>query len=165
MNPGPAFHTTYSTFIPVDEMLGRYHLPALNMTELNIADIERMDYAFRISMTVNPETSRTGVRPAFDGKIWLLTGSGTGSATELAARFAKNTGFATLVGERTGGNYGGSRIFVPLPNSGIVFQFDLFYITDNFGRSFEAGTYPHHFNREGYDALETVLQLIAEGEF
>jgi len=42
---------------------------------------------------------------------------------------------------------------------------DLFYVTDSRGRPLEAGTIPHIFNREGMDALETVLALIEKGDY
>jgi len=145
----------------VEEMLERFTLP-----ELNMADMERMEYGFHVQATIRPmRLPRFNFDPAFGGKIWLLTSSTMASGTEYAARIAKNTGFATLVGERTSGHLGGERIFVALPNTGIIFQMDLLYVTDQYGRPFDAGTYPHHFNREGYDALETVLQLIAEGNY
>jgi len=162
----PSFTPLYSSFTSAENIVDTYDLP-----ELVVTDIERMGYAFHTSLWIAPEVIQTGLWfwpeqwSAFGGKLWLLTDSGTGSATELAARFAKNTGFATLVGERTGGNIGGPRSIVALPNSGIIFRFDMFYLTDDMGRPFEAGTEPHHFNREGYDALETVLQLIAEGQY
>jgi ABC-type glycerol-3-phosphate transport system substrate-binding protein len=88
-----------------------------------------------------------------------------GSAAQIVPWVVKEIDFATLVGEVTGGILGGPRTFVALPNSGIVFQMDLFYITDQYGFPLEAGTTPHYFNRDGYDALETVLQMIAEGAY
>ena len=60
---------------------------------------------------------------------------------------------------------GGPRIYVTLPNSGILFVIDVFYVTDAHGRPLEAGTIPHYFNRDGMDALETVLALIEEGNY
>ncbi|MCL2852366.1 MAG: S41 family peptidase [Defluviitaleaceae bacterium] len=154
-------HSRDDQMRPIAEILENYNLPDINMT-----DMERMDYGFRIQTTVNPRHfDRFDNQPAFDGKVWLLTGSGMGSATEASAWIAKDTGFATLVGEVTGGAFGGRRTYVALPNSGIVFQADLFYVTDRHGRPLEAGTVPHHFNREGMDALETVLQLIEEGNY
>ena len=67
------------------------------------------------------------------------------------------------MGDTTGGGFGGPRVAVPMPNTGVIFYFDMFYITDARGRPIEAGTDPHFFNRPGMDALETVLALIAEG--
>jgi len=146
---------------PIAEILENYDL-----TELILADMERMDYGFRIQTTVEPipHSPRFCTQPTFPGKIWFLTGSHMGSAVQISAWLAKETGFATLVGDITGGVYGGTRTYVALPNSGIVFQMDLFYVTDSRGRPLEAGTIPHIFNREGMDALETVLALIEEGD-
>ena len=147
--------------ISVAELLASYDLPDINM-----ADMERMEYVYRLSAVITPmRLSRFNYQPAFDGKIWLLTGPGAVSGGEYAARISKNSGFATLVGERTGGQLGNTRIFVGLPNTGILFQMDLFYPTDRHGRPFDAGTYPHHFTRPGLTALETTLQLIAEGNY
>lgn len=57
----------------------------------------------------------------FEGNIYLLVGEKVFSSSERLAIFAKQTGFATLVGETTGGD--GSGItpgFFVLPNSGII---------------------------------------------
>jgi len=147
---------------PIAEMLEAYDLP-----DLNLADMDRMDYGFRVQTTVRPRSHypRYCSTPTFQGKIWLLTGSRAGSAAELSAWVARDTGFATLVGEVSGGIYGGQRTIIALPNSGIVFIMDLNYVTDRHGRPLEAGTIPHIFNHEGMNALETVLALIAAGEY
>ena len=143
-------------FTPIDEFLSGLYLP-----DLNVADMERMEYGFRVRTTVSPHRLHLfDNEPAFGGEIWLLTGVLTGSAAQISAWIARETGFATLVGEVTGGNFGGHRTMVALPNSGIVFTMDTMYITDEWGRPLEAGTLPHYFNREGMDALETVLALI-----
>ncbi|MCL2221058.1 MAG: hypothetical protein FWC20_02090 [Oscillospiraceae bacterium] len=42
---------------------------------------------------------------------------------------------------------------------------DIERFTDRYGRPLEAGTIPHHFNHPGMDAMETVLALIAAGEY
>ncbi|MCL2565526.1 MAG: S41 family peptidase [Defluviitaleaceae bacterium] len=145
----------------VAEIIENYDLPDINM-----ADMERMDYGRRLILALTPMRSGSEQpEPAFGGKIWLLTGPITASAGEIATRISMEAGFATHVGELSGGNYGGPRTFVVLPNTGIMIMFDSFYITDSTGRPFEAGTIPHHFNREGMDALETTLALIAEGEY
>lgn len=48
------------------------------------------------------------------------------SASEGLAAFAKSTGFATVVGERTGGDgLGIEPILAVLPNSKVVFSFSL----------------------------------------
>lgn len=60
----------------------------------------------------------------FKGKIYLLVDSSVYSASEGLAAFAKGTGFATVVGSRTGGDgLGMDPLVVALPNSGYVFRF------------------------------------------
>jgi len=146
---------------PIAEMLEEF-----DISDLNMADMVRMNHGHRAQIQVNTRRSpQFDNQPAFGGQIWLLTSPQMGSAVQIAAWVAKDTGFATLVGDITGGVYGGPRTFVALPNSGIAFQMDLFYVTDSDGRPLEAGTIPHYFNREGMDALETVLAMIKEGVY
>lgn len=60
----------------------------------------------------------------FKGEIYLLVDSSVYSASEGFAAFAKGTGFATVVGGRTGGDgLGMDPLVVALPNSGYVFRF------------------------------------------
>jgi len=115
---------------------------------------------------VDPRPRRE--RRQFDGKIWLLIDEYNYSAALEIAHFHKETGFATLVGQTTrGGSSGrswGSNFFA-LPNTGIIIRYDPTLVTDVRGRPLEYGIEPHHFNRPGMDALETVLALIAEGNY
>lgn len=147
---------------PIDQMLDEFDL-----SEFNTSDARRLDYGFRMHVDIEARhLPRFDHQPAFDGKIWFLTGPRMGSAIQISSWIAKETpGFATLVGDITGGVYGGPRTFVALPNSGIVFFMDVFYITDSHGRPLEAGAIPHYFNRDGMDALETVLAMIEEGNY
>jgi len=142
-------------------------LENFDFIELNFSDMERMEYGFvpQDIVILPMNQNHFGNVPAFSGKIWLLTGPLVTSAAQVSAWAAKESGFATLVGEVTGGVFGGPRTYVALPNTGVLFRFDLFYITDERGRPLEAGTVPHHFNRDGMDALETTLALIADGEY
>ncbi|NLY20341.1 MAG: hypothetical protein GXZ08_03585 [Tissierellia bacterium] len=60
----------------------------------------------------------------FNGKVYLLIDSGVFSSSEKFASFAKDSGFATLIGETTSGD----RVFehIPidyLPNSGLIFRY------------------------------------------
>ncbi|SCG82290.1 hypothetical protein DW1_0681 [Proteiniborus sp. DW1] len=60
----------------------------------------------------------------FKGKVYLLVDKYVFSSSEKFASFAKDTGFATLVGETTGGDRVFPEIpFAYLPNSGLVFRF------------------------------------------
>jgi len=122
--------------------------------------VHMFSYYLRSGYYIEPSHG-TGI---FGGKIWLLVSSRNGSASEFALAAAKQTGFATLVGEQTGG--GGHSlqfVMVALPNSGTVVRFSAGYGVDYMGReSYEHGTQPHYFNRQGMDALETVLAMIEE---
>jgi len=152
--------TITEPYRPAHELVAEHYLP-----EFNLADLERLHYAAPASTVggvISPYTVRFGNAPAFGGTIWMLTDHRMASGGEMAAWYAKETGVMTLVGDITGGVLGGPRTMALMPNTGIIFYFDIFYITDGRGRPLEAGTVPHYFNRPGMDALETVLALIAE---
>lgn len=77
---------------------------------------------------------------AFSGKIFLLVDAGNSSATFILARFLKENGLATLVGQTTGGSLqgtnGGKIAFLQLPNSQIEVDIPLigsFYETQSDG--------------------------------
>jgi len=151
--------TAINNFQPVTDIFERYDLPAFY-----VSDISRLEYGTRIRYgPVHPLSVIQSVPPfpPFAGEIWMLTGEGMVSAAMLSAWIAQDAGFGTLVGTVTGGHYGGPRTFVVLPNTGIVFTLDLFYVTDRHGRPLEAGIIPHYFNHEGMDALDTVLAMIS----
>lgn len=137
-------------------------LAANDLLEAHLPDFARLDFGARYTRynRENPVLVPNADQPFFDGKIWLLTDHRMVSAAQLAARLSKESGFATLVGDITGGPAGGPCTMALMPNTSIIFYFDMFYITDSRGRPLEAGTIPHHFNFEGMDALETVLILI-----
>ncbi|MCL2573943.1 MAG: S41 family peptidase [Defluviitaleaceae bacterium] len=143
-----------SSIRPTIDILNENYMP-----EIKIEDFERLPYGFRGRMQALPQSNSN-----FNGNILLLTDEHMYSGAQLAAWFAKESGFATLVGDITGGHYGGALIEGYLPNTGISFIFDMFYATDSHGRPLEAGTIPHYFNLPGLDALETVLHLISKLE-
>jgi len=136
------------------EILGFDPLP-----EYVLSDIMATNHFFaqRIGVRSTPYNRRNN----FNGKIWLLIDDGVASAAQQSATFAKESGFATLVGEISGG-IPGFGFFITLPNTGIRIRYDPTFMTDQYGRPLEYGTIPHYFNREGMDALETVLAMIAE---
>lgn len=71
------------------------------------------------SCEINPKDS-----VMFKGRIYLLVDRNVYSSAEGFADFSKNSGFATLIGERTGGDgVGSDPLLVNLPNSGYVFRF------------------------------------------
>lgn len=62
----------------------------------------------------------------YNGKIYVLTDEDNFSAAESFAMFCKSTNWATLVGEKTGGDgVGFDPIFYALPNSGLLIRFPI----------------------------------------
>lgn len=96
--------------------------------------------------TKEVKTIKTGYSINFKGKIFLLVDEGVYSAAEMFAVSAKETGFATLIGETTGGD--GITIdpaLCTLPNSGVVFRFSYVMGTTESGVcNEEFKTVPHY---------------------
>lgn len=101
----------------------------------------------------------------YPGDIWLLVDENNYSAAEEFAVFAKNSGFATLVGtSRTGGDSPAcTPMLLTLPESGFIFRMSTFYGLNPDGTSNERyGTAPDILVKPTEDPLEAVLQKIAE---
>ena len=154
--------------LAMDDILSTSSLPYMNPD-----DLQHLGYGVRFNAGLGAITTdhvfravgrREMPHTPFYGQIWLLTSERNASASALFARQAKYTGFATLVGEQTYGLYTMAPVaFRFLPNTGIIVSWDHDYLTDQYGRPLnEFPTTPHYFNREGMDALETVLQMIVE---
>ena len=163
-------HTAYALVRP-----GNYIKPFLKARDLKIEPLSKLPAFPRLA----PETKTDYIgfihfsdiiRPAktpigFKGHVVLLVDGKVYSASEHMAYVCKSTGFATIVGETTGGDGIGIDVAVAmLPNSGYVFTFPP-----------EAGLNPDgSFNEEtntvpdveiapGEDALQKTLELIASG--
>jgi len=128
-----------------------------------IEDISKTNYHYIYSRVVPAMSEHS--RSLFGGKIWLLVDENVYSDAMVVAAIHKDIGFATLVGETTGGgaapSFGSN--FIALPNTGIIIRYDPALVTDRYGRPLEYGIEPHYFNRPGMCALETVLAMISEG--
>lgn len=100
----------------------------------------------------------------FQGKIWVLVSGNVYSSSESFASFCKTTGWAALVGTRTGGDgIGSDPLMIVLPNSGLVGRYAWIYGTVQDGTgSEEFGTEPDYISGPGESALETCLRLIRE---
>ena len=101
-------------------------------------------------------------------KRWILVGENTYSAAERFSCFCKYSGWATLVGTRTGGDGLGSVVFDMLPDSGIMIQFNC-AVGENPDGTINAvvGTSPDvNCNEKGHivSPLERCLELIREGQ-
>jgi len=146
-DPGSlTFHYNAAEFIAENSM------PYFNEDDLTV-----LHNAIAWNIQIDPHVTER----AFEGRIWVLIGPNTQSGAEVASIFIRETGFASLVGEPTAGIMGAISAYKLLPNSGILVRYDLGYMTDSYGRSFEEfGVQPHYFNLPGMNALETVLELI-----
>ncbi len=98
----------------------------------------------------------------FGGKIYILTSSKVFSSAETFAMFCKQTGFATLVGTKTGGDGGGiDPIEIILPNSKLVVRFPIGMTLNSDGSSnFEKKTTPDVLIEANEDALQRALSII-----
>lgn len=113
-------------------------------------------YYFKANMWIKPKNS-----VGFKGKIYLLVDKWVYSSAEMFAEFAKSTGFATLVGEKTGGDgVGTDALICMLPNSGYVFRF-----SSDMGLTSD-GTCNEEFKTEpdirlyaGENAIQKVIKL------
>ncbi|MCL1863340.1 MAG: S41 family peptidase [Defluviitaleaceae bacterium] len=133
------------------------------MPYFNPDDLARLTHVLMEETHMFPYRMPEEERVNFNGKIWLLVDERSMSASVNAAMAALTTGFATVVGENTSGVTGPLHTYVMLPNTGIIWRLDIGHFTDNYGRSLEEfGVTPQIRNREGMDALETVLAVIAE---
>lgn len=152
------------TFLRMEEGIesGLYRsvseLPVL--PKLNREDAADCDWFLREDYTVEPTGN------GFDGKIWLLVSENNYSSSEYAAMFSKASGFATLVGRKTGGDgIGTDPVYLILPNSGLVVQYSPMYgVTADGTGSEECGTVPDIVSPEGERALETCLKAIGQGK-
>lgn len=107
-------------------------LPASIQPYLSTWDTSIYDLSGKVMPTDNdffavPEESEQDTYPAarnpYPGKSYLLVNAANSSATFYLARLAKECGFATLIGQETGGSLrglnAGNTLFLRLPNSKI----------------------------------------------
>ena len=139
------------------EKINRYEVP--NIENCGTA---KNDKAYRLEEIIEAHPIM-GYQPCEGKKFWLLISSDVYSGADRFADVCKKTGFATVVGERTGG--GGTNglwpMYIVLPNSGLLIKFDFMYgLTDDGYCTDEFGTAPDIYNLPGKDALETCLEEI-----
>ncbi len=113
-------------------------------------------YAEKTEATIKPSGS------GFGGEIYLLVNRGVFSASEGFACFAKCTGWATLVGQRTGGDgMGSTPILIKLPESGLLVRMRLeMTLNPNGSSNSEYGTAPDITVAPTEDSLSKTLELI-----
>ena len=115
-----------------------------------------------IFLKVSWPSWKTDTPDKFDGKIWVLVDESCYSATDDFVSFCKETGFATLVGTKTGGSGKGTDpYFMALPYSGMIVEYDT-YFTFNIDGTINgiSGPVPDIVLEPGKYALETCLMAI-----
>ena len=102
-------------------------------------EIDKFDNYYISNISIKPKDPIN-----FKGKIYLLVNNGVYSSSEGFASFCKTSGFATLVGETTGGDgIGIDPLLFSLPNSGYVIRFaSLLGLDGNFNINDEIKTIP-----------------------
>ncbi|MCL1998182.1 MAG: S41 family peptidase, partial [Turicibacter sp.] len=141
---------------PIDEELLE------RLVYLNHDDLELLDSYFVQEVTVMPSQPE----PIFGGKIWLVVDRLVSSSAEAATQMTQETGFATIVGEPTGGDgIGFDSLIATLPNTGIAVWYSSLYGTDALGRNNqEFGTTPDILLNMEFGTITALLDIIRNWE-
>ena len=135
-------------------------------------EITDFDFYKTNTIRINPwnKSLDTSDHIDFSGKIYLLVDKGVFSASEKFASFAKDSGFATLVGETTGGD----RVFEEIPlyflyNSKFVIRYSRELGINADGTiNMETKTSPHIYvdptPNEDFNKDECIQAVIRDGE-
>ena len=126
---------------------------------LSQEDIRLCNYFKAETETFEPSQNA----PLFSGKIYALVGPAVYSSSESFAYFCKETGFATLVGETTGGDgiSFGDPLYFELPNTHYIFRYTASYGLNSDGScNAEKGTKPDIFCRANETPLDACLKAI-----
>lgn len=152
-----------SMYSSVPELHPIEELDLDNLPDLEQEDLEGVAYDTSVYIGA-PVGMNYPDTPAFSGQFWLLVGPGVYSASEMFAIFCKDTGFAPLVGQTTGGDgIGVDPMICVLPNSGIAYQFTTMNgLNLGGGSNQEMGTEPDIVVPVGVNALEVCLRAIEE---
>jgi len=128
------------------------------LPKINQEDLKELDLMLESIYFIQPSQKQKMLK----GKLWILVNETVFSSSEYAAMFSKATGFATLVGERTGGDgIGSDPLPILLPNSGIIVRYSPIYGTTADGtNSQEFGTEPDIWVEQGKTYLQTCIDEI-----
>lgn len=130
--------------------------------QLKIDDTDKKmaTHYFISNRTVTPSSYQS----PFHGNIMVLTSERVYSSSEAFSVFCKNTGFAKLAGNRTGGDgIGIDPGYVVLPNSGIIVRYSIIFGLNKDGScNEEFGTTPDYPSTEDEVSLATALKVIEE---
>lgn len=120
----------------VDKYVDSTGIKVRDINELIALDLENMPEEVATdfnSFCENDRIIESKKVSNFNGKIYLLIDRAVFSSSESFAIFAKDTGFATLIGEVTKGDGGGvAPVLFDLPNSGLIIRIPVdMYLTSN----------------------------------
>lgn len=147
----------------IDSVSHMYHIAPIDQLPIkelvDERDMNEMSHYLMERSSVEPLSTER----KFEGRIWVLVSEKVYSSSENFAMFCKNTGFATLVGNTTGGDGGTiDPVFFTLPNSGLLVRYSMLLGLNNDGSSNEEyGTTPDFKVLEDEDALQICMDLIA----
>lgn len=103
---------------PVEEYAAEYPLPDF-VEEMGLDLYAWSEQSFQFGDPTLPQE-------LLQAKRWLLVDSAVGSASAAFTSFCLDTGWATVVGTPTGGyRASGNPAMFALPNTGLIFRFDL----------------------------------------
>ena len=133
-------------------------LPAINPT-----DLQDNRYYISAHFSVSPSLEA----PLCSGQFFLLVDSQVASAADGFAQFCKATGFATVIGENTWGDGGGTNVYIAkLPKSKLILRYRAMHVLNADGSSnVEFGTTPDILCKRvsgfsGLPALSACLEYI-----
>lgn len=112
----------------------------LKLPNVSMDDLSKADYYGTVSINVKPAYEKK----MCDSRFFLLVDNRVYSAADAFAMFCKDTGFATVVGENTRGDGGGTNVYeTMLPNSGLILRYRAMHGLNKDGSSnVEFGTTP-----------------------
>lgn len=130
----PVEYTTYLLYRGGDDSMPFLRASNIEYTSRPIAELVEEELPqlppesttmFEFFVTNNDQVLPSSPN-GFKGKVYLLVDHVVYSASEGLAAFAKSTRFATVIGERTGGDgLGMSPLLSALPGSGYVFSYSV----------------------------------------
>lgn len=126
------YDTEYYSFCKdgalINKFLKYYENDSFPIEELDTSSLKNLPPEvtrdFKSFLKYNDSVKKLNSSINFKGNIYLLVDGDVFSSAEALAIFAKSTGMATLIGEKTEGDgIGSDPMLMMLPNSGLVFNF------------------------------------------
>ena len=126
---GVKTYTFYKDGELVEEYLKKSRQNTLKVDDLDLSRFPNLSLEISEDFTYYTENN-LDILPSeedyigFDGNIYLFVDSNVYSSSESLAVYAKESGFATIIGQQTGGDgIGTEPLITMLPNSGYIFRF------------------------------------------